>query len=161
MSVRWMSEEEAWQMLASGNEGRLATVDAVGQPYITPLNYVLIERSIYFHCKKTGRKLDNIAQNQRVCFEVSRDVESFLAGPQPCGCATRYRTVIAFGKARLIENDAEKARVLDRLTAAVSNGRSFRNVTEEQAATCAVVEICLDSISGKQNYTPEGWRPED
>jgi len=68
MPIRWMSEEEAHRFLAARTEGRLATCDAAGQPYITPLNYLYRERKLYFHSKLTGRKLDNLAGNSRVCL---------------------------------------------------------------------------------------------
>jgi len=54
MPIRWMSEPEARAFLAEQTEGRLATCDHAGQPYITPLNYLYHEGKIYFHCKLTG-----------------------------------------------------------------------------------------------------------
>ena len=68
MPTRWMSTKDAYEFLAAQTEGRLATCNKAGQPYITPLNYLYRDGNIYFHCKTTGRKLDNIAENDRVCF---------------------------------------------------------------------------------------------
>ena len=155
MAVRWMNDAEAREFLAAGTEGRMATSSAGGQPYITPLNYVCHEGKIYFHCAKTGRKLDHIASNPLVCFEVSRDVRTAVSNGRPCDCSTRYSSVLVFGRARLVDGEPEKAALLNFLVAHLADGKPFQPVTEEQAATCAVVEIEVEEISGKVNYDPE------
>ena len=150
-----MSEEDARTFLAAGNEGRLATCGADGQPYITPVNYVFRENSIYFHCKLTGRKLDNLTQNARICFEVSRTAKNTLLADRPCACSTRYTCVLAFGAARLVEDESKKATLLNLLVEHMAAGKEFQPVNEQQAAKCAVVEIRVDEISGKMNVDPE------
>lgn len=155
MPIRWMSEEDARAFLAAGTEGRLATCDTAGQPYITPLNYLFREGKLYFHCKLTGRKLDNLAENSRVCFEVSKAAKMTISEDRPCACATRYSSVLAFGAARVVTDAAEKAALLNLLVEKHAAGKPFRHVDEQQAAGCAVVEICVDEISGKMNVDPE------
>ena len=155
MPVRWMSENDAREFLAGKSEGRLATCTAAGQPYITPLNYLYRDGKIYFHSKLTGRKLDNIAENNRVCFEVSETVKLTVTNDRPCACSTRYSSVLAFGAARVIDDDAEKAIVLNLLVERYAAGQPFQPVEESHAADCAVVEIRIDEISGKRNVDPE------
>jgi hypothetical protein len=155
MPIRWMREEDAREFLAAGTEGRLATCDRAGQPYITPLNYLYRNRRLYFHCKLTGRKLDNLAQNNRVCFEVSEAAKMTISDDRPCACATRYTSVLAFGAARLISDNAEKAALLNLLVERYAAGKTFQPVEEHHAAGCAVVEMCIEKISGKMNVDPE------
>jgi nitroimidazol reductase NimA-like FMN-containing flavoprotein (pyridoxamine 5'-phosphate oxidase superfamily) len=155
MSVLWMSESDAYEFLATQAEGRLATCDAAGQPYITPLNYLYREGKIYFHSKLTGRKLDNIAENSRVCFEVSKFEKLTVTNDRPCACSTRYTSVLAFGAARVLSDDAEKADLLNLLVARYAAGKPFQPVKESHAADCAMVEIHIDEISGKRNVDPE------
>ena len=155
MPIRWMSEDEAHRFLAARTEGRLATCDAAGQPYITPLNYLYRERKLYFHSKLTGRKLDNLAGNSRVCFEVSEVARISVANDRPCACATRYSSVLAFGAARVISDDTEKTTLLNLLVEKYAAGKPFQPVEEQHAASCAVVEIRIDEISGKRNVDPE------
>jgi len=150
-----MSEEDARAFLAAGTEGHLATCDRDGQPYVIPLNYLFRGGKIYFHCNITGRKLDNLNANSRVCFEVSKTEKNIFSEERPCACATRYTSVLAFGAARLVENPAEKAVLLTSLVEHLAAGRPFQPVNEQQAATCAVVEIGVDRISGKKNVDPE------
>jgi nitroimidazol reductase NimA-like FMN-containing flavoprotein (pyridoxamine 5'-phosphate oxidase superfamily) len=150
-----MTEEDARTFLAAGTEGRLATCDKAGQPYITPLNYVVHDNKIYFHSKLTGRKLDNLAENRRVCFEVSQATKMTISEDRPCSCATRYQSVLAFGMARVVADPSERAALLNLLVERHAAGKPFQPVDEQKAATCAVVEIVIDEISGKRNVDPE------
>jgi nitroimidazol reductase NimA-like FMN-containing flavoprotein (pyridoxamine 5'-phosphate oxidase superfamily) len=155
MPVLWMSENKARDFLATRADGRLATCDAAGQPYITPLNYLYREGKIYFHSKLTGRKLDNIAENNLVCFEVSKVEKLTVSNDRPCACSTRYTSVLVFGAARVISDEAEKAVLLNLLVEKYAGGKAFEPVEERHAADCAVVEIRVDEISGKMNVDPE------
>jgi hypothetical protein len=150
-----MSEDEAREFLAARLEGRLATSNQAGEPYITPLNYLVFENRIYLHSKLKGRKLDNLAENDRVCFEVSETANHIVSCDAPCACATRYSSVLVFGRARLLDDGAEKAAVLNRLMARFAAGRSFQAVEEKHAAGCAVIEIAIETISGKRNVDAE------
>ena len=154
MPVQWMTQEEAYEFLAHSSEGRLATCGETGQPYITPVNYVISQGKLYFHCRKTGRKLDNIAANPRVCFEVSRTDKAVFSADRACACATRYTSVLAFGSAQTVDDPEEKAARLNLLMSRYAAGRSFEPVTIENAGACAVVEILIDEITGKRNVDP-------
>lgn len=155
MALRWMTEKNAYEFLAQHTEGRLATCNRVGEPYITPLNYFLHEGKIYFHSKLTGRKLDNLAENCKVCFEVSEVVKIVLAEDLPCACATRFISVLAFGTARVITDSAEKATLLNLLVKRFAADKPMQPVMDHQAAGCAVVEMQIEEISGKKNADPE------
>jgi hypothetical protein len=154
MPVRWMSEIDARAFLAGQTEGRLATCNAAGEPYITPLNYLYREGKLYFHSKLIGKKLDNIAENNRVCVEASAVDKITVSFDRPCACATRYTSVLAFGAARLISDDAEKTVLLNLLVEKYAGGKAFEPVVERHATECAVVEIRIDEISGKMNVDP-------
>jgi hypothetical protein len=155
MPVRWMSEKDATEFLVAQTVGRLASCSAAGEPYITPLNYLYRDGKLYFHSKLSGRKLDNIAENNRVCFETSAVEKITVSYGRPCACSTRYTSVLAFGAARLISDDAEKTILLNLLVEKYAGGKTFEPVEQIHAADCAVVEIRVDKISGKMNVDPE------
>lgn len=155
MPILWMSDEDARAFLAAGTEGRLATCNGAGEPYITPLNYLYHEGKIYFHSKLTGRKLDNIAENSRVCFEVSAAHKITVTHDRPCACSTRYISVLAFGVARVLRDEAEKATLLNLLVGKFAAGKVFLPVEEQHSAGCSLVEISVERLSGKRNVDPE------
>ncbi len=107
MPQKWFTDNEALDYLARQTDGRLATCDAEGQPYITPLNYVVHDGKVYIHCAHEGKKLTNIANNPKVCFEVSHTDKSIF-GATACQCSTRYTSVLVFGVATVVENIQEK-----------------------------------------------------
>ena len=74
--------------------------------------------------------------------------------PKACDYGCRYRSVIAFGTARLVEDMSEKLRILDWLVAKHAAGHQYEPVTPERAAACAVVEIRVEEMTGKENVDP-------
>jgi len=153
MPKKWLSESEAFAYLAARTEGRLATCGADGQPYITPLNYIFHRGSIYFHCAPKGHKLDNIAANNRVCFEVSQS-DKLVFTEKACGCSTRYTSVVVFGKAHIVNDEEEMTDVLNTLTARFAAGRPFAAVDAAMLKGCVVVAISVDKVTGKKNVDP-------
>ncbi len=137
--------EEARQLLALGEFGVLASADTSGQPYATPLSYVLLGDSLYFHCAREGRKLDNLTANARVCFCVVGRTEVL-----PAEFATRYESVLVSGTAREVRG-AEKLAALRALAAKYSPDHpedGERYIERHQAAT-RVIRIIIEAVSGK------------
>ena len=85
------------------------------QPYVVPVNFVFDSEKIYVHCADTGMKLDFLRKNPRVCFEVDEDL-GIIAGATPCAFGTAYRSVIAFGVARILSDLEEKTEATKLIT---------------------------------------------
>jgi nitroimidazol reductase NimA-like FMN-containing flavoprotein (pyridoxamine 5'-phosphate oxidase superfamily) len=102
-----MSEEETLEVLKNGQEGVLATLGADGYPYAVPLNYACHNGNIYFHCAKTGHKIDNLAHHTKVSFCVVADAEII-----PEKFSTRFKSVIAFGTAAEVFDGEKEAGLL-------------------------------------------------
>ena len=135
----------------------MATVGRDGYPYITPVNYVYLDGSVYFHCARDGEKLDNIRRDARVCFEVDiplayLDLDYYGEEPEACNATQFYLSVIIRGTAEIVSDINEKIKALNGLVASHEPaGRSFTAVTEETPALglCEIVAIRIESISGK------------
>lgn len=67
--VAQVREDTAWGYLASEQLGRLAVIDQDGKPDVFPINYAVDGESIVFRSAE-GSKLDDLAINNHVCFEV-------------------------------------------------------------------------------------------
>jgi nitroimidazol reductase NimA-like FMN-containing flavoprotein (pyridoxamine 5'-phosphate oxidase superfamily) len=153
MAQELLTREETIDFLAQETIGHLATFDPTGYPYITPLNYLYYQGKIYFHCAHEGRKLDNLAANNRVCFEVSR-IDRKVFESLPCKCSTRYTSALVFGSAGIVADTGLKMEVLNALTETYAGGCPFPPVEAASAARCTVVEITIDAIEGKRNTDP-------
>ncbi|MEW6529868.1 MAG: pyridoxamine 5'-phosphate oxidase family protein [Thermodesulfobacteriota bacterium] len=156
---------EIQRILSSTNIGRLATNGADGYPYITPVNFVYHEGKIYFHCAPKGEKLDNLARDPNVCFEVDIPLAYLDSGIDPdrgvCKAHQFYHCVIIRGDARVVPDGPLKVTALNALVAKHEHGSDHGIANEEMPAykACKVVEITPTSITAKsdlaQNKTPE------
>lgn len=120
-----------------------------GMAYVVPMNFGLGENCLYFHCAAEGRKLDLLGQNDRVCFEmdICRDV---YRHEKACGCSTRFDSVIGFGRARLVEDPAEKKIALDRIMEHYGYAGHF-TYPEEMMVKTVVIRIDIATMTGKHH----------
>ncbi len=117
-----------------------------GQPYVVPLNFGYAERTVYFHCAKEGRKLEMIEANPLVCFEVDLD-HRLVTADKGCKFGFKFKSVIGFGRASLVEDHQAKEAALKIIMAHYAEGDfSF---TPEDTARVAVVKVELSEITGK------------
>lgn len=116
-------------------------------PYVVPMNYGYRDGRLYFHCAAEGRKIDMLKKNDRVCIEV--DIDSrIVRGDTPCRWAAKYRSVIGFGRARIVDDDKAKKAGLDVIMA--HYGGSGGDYDEKSLQRTSLIEVVLDSITGKQ-----------
>ncbi|MDR1782085.1 MAG: pyridoxamine 5'-phosphate oxidase family protein [Bacilli bacterium] len=147
---RKLSEEKSIEILNNASHGILSTIDEDNQPYGVPLSYVLINKTIYFHCANNGHKLHNINYNNKVSFTVVSNDYPVIDDENDY--TTRYASVIVFGKAYIVLDKEEKIKSLKALTNKYFENMSFfdDNVKRFIDAT-TIVAIDIDKISGKSN----------
>lgn len=90
--------------------GVLSTTGKDGYAYGVPLNFAYRNNSIYIHCAADGQKVDNMEHNNKVSFCTVGTTE--LLGQK---FTTNYESVIAFGRASLVEEIEEKKDALEAL----------------------------------------------
>ena len=89
-----------------------------GEVYIVPLNFGFEydkERYVlYFHGAKEGRKIDLIAKNPFVGFEMDTNHEIYAKDNDEIACAytARFQSVIGTGKVSMVSDAYEKKRGL-------------------------------------------------
>jgi hypothetical protein len=141
-----LSEKESMEILESCTSGVLAVSGDNGYPYAVPLSYAYKDGKIYFHFATEGHKLDAIKMNDKVSFCVIKtdDViqETFT---------THYRSVIVFGRARILAGASEKRYALECLVKKYSpdfikEGQSAIDRTWDQF--CAG-ELQIEHMTGK------------
>ncbi len=141
---------EVERILTEAEVGRLGT-SADGRPYVVPLSFAYHDGKIVIHGAKIGKKMENLARNPKVCFEV--DTSEIIQSDNPCGFTYKYRSVIAEGTARVIEDTAEKAASLRLLVEKYAPGKASQ-MTEDRVAAfdnLAVVEITVEEMVGKKS----------
>lgn len=126
---------------------RLALCDT-GRPYVVPLCFGVKDNTLYFHCSAEGKKLDMIKKNNNVCFEIDIDQE-LIKSDKPCGWGLKYKSIIGFGKAVLIEDIDQKQKALDIIMRQYSEG-DFEYPAENIKRT-TVIKIEIASMTAKQS----------
>ena len=136
---------DAKDLLKTCEYGVMSTADSVNQPYGIPINYVYQNGSIYFHCAKSGHKLDNIKDNPKVSFCVVGKTKLL-----PSEFATEYESAVAFGIASEVQGsertDALIA-ILEKYSPEfINEGKRY---LEQKDKATTVVKIDINHITGK------------
>lgn len=95
-------------ILRRGSSGVLAVLGDDAYPYAVPLSYVYADGKLYFHGAKEGHKIDAIRQHAKASFCV---IDQDAVVPEEY--TTYFRSVIAFGRMRILETDAEKRAAIE------------------------------------------------
>ena len=142
-----LAEEESRKILEQCTAGVLAVAGDDDYPYAVPVSYVYREGRLYVHSALTGHKIDGLKRNPRVSFCIVAQDEIV-----PQKFTTCFRSVIVFGKARIVEDEQECRQILRWLGAKYAPGQE-ENCEEEirqQIARTAVIEITAEHITGKE-----------
>ena len=149
-----LPEDKCLEILAKASVGRLGM--CVGdEPYVVPLTYVWHEGKVVFHCATSGRKLEMLAANPRVCFQV--DDESFvLPGAKACNFTVHYYSAMIAGEAHLVADAAARLAAIRALVAKYDPaGRApVLNDSDLEGQEFLVYEIVPQSISGVDHARP-------
>ncbi len=117
------------------------------RPYIVPLCFGYKDHTLYFHCAPEGRKMEILRKNNQVCFEFDIDQE-LVKDDQACKFDMKYRSVIGFGRASVVEDPESKRKALAAIMEHYT-GKSYA-FPEETLKKTAVVKIEVESLSGKK-----------
>lgn len=120
-----------------------------GFPYVVPVNFVRIGQRLYIHGATEGTKIDLIAQDGRVAFALSCDVQ-----PDGARHTTFYKSVCGTGHACLVTDAEEKAKAL----AAIGrryNSDCASTLPEEHKAKTGIIRIDILALMGKCHLPPE------
>ena len=143
-------------LLARAPVCRVAVV-AGGEPYVVPMNFAHEGERVVIHGAESGRLLDALRADPRVCFEVDEHLGT-IPHPVLCKYDTDYLSVIGFGTARVLEDLEESTaalRLLARKYASPekANRLNEKTVAEYRSKTTGsgtlVIEIELERMSAK------------
>ena len=142
-----LTESECIEILNRNTSGVLAVLGDGDYPYAVPLSYVY-DGALYFHCAKSGHKLDAIKFSDKVSFCV---IDQDNVVPQKY--TTHYSSVIVFGRARVVENNDEIYSAIEKLAIKYNPSDTKENrdnmIKREYAAMC-IVKIDIEHMSGKK-----------
>jgi nitroimidazol reductase NimA-like FMN-containing flavoprotein (pyridoxamine 5'-phosphate oxidase superfamily) len=119
------------------------------RPYTVPLCFGYDKGVLYFHSALSGRKIDVLKQNDRVCFVFVIDPELVRKGEDGCDWGIRYQSVIGSGRAVFVQEGDSKRKALDVILSQYADGR-FQYV-ESKLKNTLVIRIDIEEMTGKRS----------
>jgi hypothetical protein len=117
------------------------------EPYIVPLCFGYDGEALYFHSAREGRKLDVIRKNNRVCVEFDIP-DGMREADEGCRWGIKYRSVIGFGTAEIVDDQEDKKKALGIIMSQYS-GKEY-TFPEDIVAKTAVIKVAIARITGKR-----------
>jgi len=149
------SKEKIKEFLDKEHVGRIASIDENGFPQIIPMNFVFLGDAIYMHSHTKGEKLENVTRNEKVGFEVDRELEflpSYFEDPKDASLAdTLYISVVIKGKGEIVKDRNEKTNALNGLMKKYQPEGKYESISSEMEVLdeVAIIKITPDSMRGK------------
>ena len=140
-----LSKEECVEILNAQSRGVLAVLGDDEYPYTVPMDYVYVDGKLYFHAAMEGHKIDSIKKHEKVSFCVLND-----GVKEADSWWYTFKSVIAFGKIRVLNDDDEKK---EKLTYLGNKYFATPEETEDEIRRLldrtAVFELNVEHMTGK------------
>lgn len=125
-----------------------------GQPYCTPTGFWREDDRLYWHGSSASRMIRAQAQGLPVCVTATH-LDAIVLARSGFHHSVNYRSVMAFGTARLVADEAEKAQALDGFVDRFFPGRSqeIRPATRQEVKATTFIVMDIEEASGKVRST--------
>ena len=121
-----------------------------GQPFVIPTMFARVADAIYFHGSAASRTLRGLAGGLPVCITVTLS-DGLVLARSVFNHSMNYRSVVAIGKATLMEEPAEKLEALRAFTEKLIPGRwnDARQPNEKELKATSILKLPLTEVSAK------------
>ena len=142
-----LSQAESISILAKATLGTLALLGDGGYPYAVPISYVYADGRLYFHSALSGHKVDAIRACDKASFCV---IEQDSVRPKEY--TTYFRSVIAFGRVHIIEDESEKLEMARMLGNKYNpnDEDSLRKELEHGFSRMLMIRFDIEHLTGKE-----------
>lgn len=139
--------DDCVHLLKTEKRGVLSVNGDGGYPYGMPMNHWYNEEDgkIYFHCGKTGHRLDSLLKDGKVSFCVYDE-----GYRQPGEWALNVKSVIVFGKIELVDDRERVADVTRKLSYKFTRDTAYIEAEiEGHAHNTLLLALTPEHICGK------------
>ena len=126
-----------------------------GQPFVTPTGYWRHGDSLYWHGSSASRMLRSQAAGIPVCLTVTL-LDGLVMARSGFHHSVNYRSVMAYGQARKIEDPAEKQAAVEAYIERLFPGRNadLRPINPKELKATMVLGMAIDEASAKVRVGP-------
>jgi uncharacterized protein len=139
------------------DEGFICHVGFVidGQPFVIPTGYARVDDKLYIHGSQASRMLRTLSNGVEACVTVTL-VDGLVLARSAFHHSVNYRSVVVFGRARLVDDIDEKNAALFAFSEQVVPGRwdDVREPTESELKQTTVLCLPLTEASAKVRTGP-------
>jgi nitroimidazol reductase NimA-like FMN-containing flavoprotein (pyridoxamine 5'-phosphate oxidase superfamily) len=132
------------------------------QPFVIPTLYARVGDAIYFHGSAASRMLRGASTGISVCITVTL-TDGLVLARSVFNHSMNYRSVVALGKATLVEAIGEKVEALRAFTEKILPGRweDARQPNEKELKATSILKVPLTEVSAKIRSGPAQDDEED
>jgi uncharacterized protein len=133
-----------------------------GQPFVIPMMYARVGDAIYFHGSAASRMLRGASAGIPMCITVTI-TDGIVLARSVFNHSMNYRSVVALGKAELVDAPAEKITALHAFTEKILPGRwnDARQPNERELKATSILRLALTEASAKMRSGPPQDDAED
>jgi uncharacterized protein len=133
-----------------------------GHPFIIPTIHARMNDHLVFHGAKASRLLKQISGGEEIAVSVTI-LDGLVLARSVFHHSMNYRSVVIFGKGKLIEDENEKLNALEAITNHILPGRwdDARKPSEKELNATSVVSLKIDEASAKIRSGPPKDEEED
>jgi nitroimidazol reductase NimA-like FMN-containing flavoprotein (pyridoxamine 5'-phosphate oxidase superfamily) len=142
--------ETIYKILDEGLVGHVGFAQDA-QPFVIPTMYARVGDAIYFHGSAASRMLRTLSGGGLpVCVTVTL-ADGLVLARSVFNHSMNYRSVVALGKATLIDNPNEKLAALQAFTEKILKGRwnDARQPNEKELKATSILKLPLTEVSAK------------
>ena len=120
------------------------------QPFVIPTSYARIDDRLVIHGSAASRMMRNLSEEIDVCVTVTL-VDGLVLARSAFHHSMNYRSVVVFGKAKIVAGEQEKNEALKAFTEHIVPGRweSIRPPTKNELKGTTVLSLDLREASAK------------
>ena len=133
-----------------------------GQPYVTPTAYWREGDHVYWHGSSASKMLRHTEKGVPVCFTVAL-LDGLVLARSGFHSSINYRSVMAFGTAEKVTDDARKLASLEAFSERLTPGRwaELRPVNKQELKATTLLSMKLDEVACKVRSGPPADDEED
>ncbi len=159
--------ERAQEFLATGQVAHVG-FEFDGLPYVIPMLYEYSSKRpdrMYLHGGPSSRILDALGSGIPVCATVTQ-LDGLVYSRDAKYHSANYRSVMCFGRGRLIEDEDDKRTIFEEMTLRYfpgrTAGRDYIPAPPAHLATTMVIEVVIEEVTAKMREGgPKGPHDED
>lgn len=121
-----------------------------GQPFVIPMMYARIDHVLLLHGSIASRLMGTLGSGIDACISVTH-IDGLVLARSHFDHSMNYRSVVAFGRARLLDDPIAKAQALSHFVEAVVPGRAAESRAPDltELAATHVLTFEIEDASAK------------